>query len=183
MVLATDGLPTRCSPYDAAAIAAKAATGVSAGVKTFVIGVFEPRLEAQGKATVDAIAAGGGTGQAIVISSGADVTAEFQQALDKIRGAALPCEYKVPVPATGTPDYEKINGQFTSADGKALVIPQVKGGAAGCGSAVGWYYDVEPPAGTPTKLTLCPTSCGEIKTGSVAGAKVDVLLGCKTIVR
>jgi hypothetical protein len=183
MVLATDGLPTRCTPYDSASIAAKAASAAGAGVKTFVIGVFEPATAAQGKATLDAIAAGGGTGQAFVISTGANVTAEFQKALDQIRGAALPCEYKVPVPTDGTPDYNKVNVQFTPASGKATVLPQVKGGEAACGTSIGWYYDVEPTAGTPTKIILCPSSCNEVKAGSGSGAKVDVLLGCTTIVK
>lgn len=183
MVLATDGLPTRCTPYDSAAIASTAAAAVGAGVKTFVIGVFDQANAATGKTNLDAIAAGGGTSKAFIISSGGNVTAEFQKALDQIRGASLPCDYTLPKPTSGTADYTKVNVQYTSPTGQATVYPQVPGGAGACGGQTGWYYDVDPASGTPTKIILCPASCDAVKAGSGAGAKVDVLLGCQTIVR
>lgn len=186
MVLATDGLPTRCTPYESSKIGQIAATaaGGTPTVKTFVIGVFADAEKATAQPNLDNIASGGGTGKALIVSTGGNVTADFQKALDQIRGAALPCEYKVPTPTNGTADYDKVNVQYTPAGGgKATVLPQVKGGAAACGSSIGWYYDVDPANGTPTKIILCPTTCNDVKAGSGAGAKVDVLLGCKTIVK
>lgn len=186
MVLATDGLPTRCAPYESAKIGqvAAAAAGGAAKVKTFVIGVFADGEKAAAQPNLDNIAAGGGTGKALIVSTSSNVTADFQKAMDQIRGQALPCEYVVPTPTDGTADYDKVNVQYTpGGGGKATVLPQVKGGAAACGSSIGWYYDVDPASGTPTKIILCPTTCNDVKSGSGAGAKVDVLLGCKTIVK
>lgn len=181
LVLATDGLPTRCSPYESSAIAALAAAGLP-DVKTFVVGVFSPVEQATAKANLDAIAKGGGTNQAFIVSTGGNVTADFQKAMDQIRGAALPCDYNVPKPQSGTPDYGRVNVKFTKGDGTASVFPQSKTGAAGCDAGGGWYYDVDPASGTPTKITLCPASCDAVK-ASGSGSKVDVLLGCQTIVK
>jgi hypothetical protein len=75
-----------------------------------------------------------------------------------------------------------VNVKFTKADGTASVFPQAKGGASACDAGGGWYYDVDPAAGTPTKITLCPASCDAVKAAG-SGSKVDVLLGCQTIVK
>ena len=43
-------------------------------------------------------------------------------------------------------------------------------------------YDIDPAAGgTPTKITLCPSTCNTVNTES-GNAKVEILLGCKTLV-
>jgi hypothetical protein len=182
LVLATDGLPTRCSPYDSAAIATLAATGLP-DVKTFVVGVFASFEQGVAKPNLDAIAKGGGTDQAFIVSTSGNVTADFQKAMDQIRGAALPCDYNVPSPQSGTPDFGRVNVKFTKGDGTASVFPQAKGGAGACDAGGGWYYDVDPATGgTPTKITLCPASCDAVKNGG-SGAKIDVLLGCQTIVK
>jgi hypothetical protein len=182
LVLATDGLPTRCTPYDSGAIAALAASGLP-DVKTFVVGVFASNEQATAKANLDAIAKGGGTDKAFIVSTGGNVTADFQKAMAEIRGAALPCDYNVPSPTSGTPDFGRVNVKFTKGDGTASVFPQAKGGASACDASGGWYYDVDPATGgTPTKITLCPTSCEAVRSGG-AGAKIDVLLGCQTIVK
>lgn len=181
MVLATDGLPTRCVPLDAAGISAiaKASAIGTPGIKTFVIGVF---TDAPTTANLDAIAQAGGTTKSITITTGANVTAEFQAALDAIRGQALPCEYGVPKPAAGTPDYDKVNVQFSSGAGTPAVLGYKKSAAA-CDAAGGWYHDVDPSGGgTPTKILLCPSSCDGVKKGTGA-AKLDILLGCKTVVK
>jgi hypothetical protein len=185
MVLATDGLPTRCAPQDIPGISAIAAGGVSGtpSIKTFVIGVFsQADVTAGAQANLDTIAAGGGTSKAFIVSTGSNVTTQFQAALDTIRGSALPCDYAVPVPASGTPDYSKVNVQYTSASG-ATVIPY-KQTAGNCDPTTGgWYYDADPSTGaTPKTITLCPASCTTVKAGG-GGAKVEVVLGCKTIVQ
>jgi len=185
LVLATDGLPTRCTPYASSAIAALAAGGVSGtpSVKTFVIGVFSSNEQSAAKPNLDAIAKGGGTNQALIVNTGGNVQADFQAAMAQIRGAALPCDYKVPSPQSGTPDFGRVNVKFTDGAGKASVFPQAKGGASSCDAGGGWYYDVDPATGgTPTKITLCPASCDAIKAGG-SGSKVDVLLGCTTIIK
>lgn len=182
VVLATDGFPTRCTPSDipgVSAIAQTAANGNPA-VKTFVIGVFSEDEKNAATTNLDAIATAGGTNKAFIVSTGANVTQQFQQALEAIRGQALPCEYAVPKPEGGVPDYDKVNVQYT-ANGKTELIG-FKKNAAACDATGGWYYDIEPGAGTPGKIILCPTSCEAVKAPG-ASAKLDVLLGCKTVVK
>ena len=97
-----------------------------------------------------------------------------------IRGNALPCDYALPVPKSGTPDYDKMNVQYTSPTGQKTVFPNKKGAAA-CDAGGGWYYDVDPSTGgSPTKIVLCPTTCNDVK---AKGGQVDVVVGCKTQVR
>ena len=82
----------------------------------------------------------------------------------------------------GTPDYAKVNVQFSSGSAPDVVLGYKKT-AAGCDASGGWYYDVDPAGGaTPTKIELCPKSCEGVKGGTVA-AKLNILLGCQTIVK
>jgi len=183
VVLATDGLPTRCSPQDIPSIAAIANTGVTGtpSIKTFVIGVFSDAEAPTSTPNLNAIAAGGGTTSAFIVSTASSVTTQFQAALDKIRGSSLPCEYTIPASEGGAPDYSKVNVQYTTGAGAKNLLGY-KTSAAGCDAAGGWYYDVDPAAGAPTKIIVCPATCDAIKkdTGT---AKVDILLGCATIVK
>lgn len=185
VVMATDGLPTRCMPYDSAAIgkiAAAHANASSARVKTFVIGVFSDAEKPVAQANLDEIASGGSTGKAMLVSTSGNVSAELQEALDEVREAALPCEYRVPVPAAGTPDYGRVNVRFSPVGVPSSMLAQRKDAGA-CDDDGGWYYDVAPSAGAvPSKVLLCPSTCEQVKR-STEGSKVEVLLGCTTIVK
>jgi hypothetical protein len=183
VVLATDGFPTQCAPLDIPAIAALAASGVNGTtpIKTFVIGVFTDADQAKATKNLDAIAAGGGTSKALVIKTGGNVAADFQKALDTIRSSSLPCEYGIPDSQGGQQDFEKVNVQHT-AKGVSKVLAY-KPNAAACANGAGWYYDVDPAnGGTPTKIALCPSTCDTVKAG-VGDAKIEILLGCKTVVK
>lgn len=183
MVLATDGFPTRCAPLDIPGISALAAGGVSGtpSIKTFVIGVFSDAQKTQATTNLNQLATGGGTGSAFIVSTGANVTTQFQAALESIRGTALPCEYAVPSPESGTPDYDKLNVQFSQGGGAPAVLPYKKS-ASGCDAAGGWTYDTDPSTGGfPTKIILCPSTCDAVK--KATGAKVEMVLGCKTVVQ
>lgn len=185
VVLATDGFPTRCAPLDVPGLAALAQGGVSGtpSIKTFVIGVFADADKVQATTNLDAIAAGGGTTKAFIVTTGGSVATDFQKALDAIRGSVLPCEYAIPKSGGGEQDLDKVNVQHTTGAGAQTVLGYKKS-AAGCGTDPGWYYDVDPASGgTPTKIILCPTTCSAVKTDSGGAAKVDILLGCKTIVK
>jgi len=181
VVLATDGFPTECTPRDIPSIAAIAASGVSAtpSIKTFVIGVFNASEQAQATTNLNQIAAAGGSGSAFVISTAGNVTAAFLMALNQIRGSALPCDYKLPVPMSGLPDYGLVNVEFTSA-GITKVVPGVNSASACDPMLGGWYYDVDPNVGTPQKVILCPKSCDTVR-ADVAG-QIDIVQGCATIV-
>lgn len=179
-VLATDGVPTECDT-NMTNIAAIAGTALAANpsIKTFVIGVFAANEAAEAQANLDQIAVAGGTTKAFLVTQGATTTQQFVQAMNQIRGTALPCDYKLPVPDSGVPDFDKLNVQHTAPDGKKTVYPR-RDDATKCDASGGWYYDVDPKSGMPSKITLCPSTCAAVK---AAGGQVDVVIGCKTQVR
>ena len=182
-VLATDGLPTECAPtaIDSVAAIAEAAAKGQPAISTFVIGVFGASdVQLGAPDNLDQIAQQGGTSKAFIVDTTKDVTAQFQAALDVIRGARLACEFEIPQPSSGeTLDFGQVNVQFT-ADGKKTTVPYV-GSAAGCTTG-GWHYDVDPADGTPTKIVACPTTCTQFQ-GSTNGSSVGIALGCATVVK
>jgi hypothetical protein len=42
----------------------------------------------------------------------------------------------------------------------------------------GWYYDVAPATGVPTRVQVCEATCSRFKTDQ--GGKVDLVFGCGT---
>jgi len=184
-VLATDGLPTECTPDTINAVAALASAGVSntPSINTFVIGVFGPADVANGApGNLDRIALQGGTQKAFIVDTQKDVTTQFQAALDTIRGARLACEFQIPEPTTGgTLNYGQVNVALTNGTQKT-VIYYVKNAAACDPSSGGWYYDVEPSAGTPSSIIACPTTCSAFQ-AAPSGASVGIALGCDTVVK
>jgi len=173
-VLATDGAPGSCET-DLAAINALAAAGANGVPKilTYVIGVGDA-LEA-----LNGIAQAGGTGQAFLVDSNQNASEQFLQAMNEIRGAALSCSYLIPQPPPGEKiDYNAINVQYTPDGGKPTIIPQVKSKAECPLDGLAWFYD-EPAA--PKQIILCDASCGIISQD--AKAKLDVLVGCATVVK
>ena len=182
-VLATDGLPTECTPQtipEIAAIADKAKAGTPS-VQTFVIGVLGTADLAKGAAAnLDLIASSGGSSKAFVIDATGDVGQQFLATLNVIRGAALSCEYAVPTPTMGTLEYDLVNVEYTPSSGSGAQTIYYVGDASKCDAATGgWFYDVEPAKGTPKKIQLCPATCKKVQ--SDPGARVDVRLGCKTV--
>jgi hypothetical protein len=185
IVLVTDGLPTQCSgTIDNVSALAKVGADAKPKIRTFVIGVFSaaeqanPQKDPQGN--LDKIAAAGDTGKAFIVGVNANTTKDFIAAMSQVRGKALPCEYNVPQPDGGIPDYAKVNVRHTAPNGTKVVYPNVANAAA-CGTGGGWYFDTPPSAGAPPgKIILCPATCNEANT---AGGQVDVVLGCQTVVR
>jgi von Willebrand factor type A domain len=176
VILATDGDPSECGSATSTAsllsqVETIAAAGVAATPKilTFVIGVGTET------ANLNGIAQAGGTGSAFIVDTSMNVSTQFLAALNKIRGAALGCQYKIPVPDSGTIDTALVNVQFTPTGGKSELVPQVanKGVCPASGNA--WYYD---NPSNPTEILLCTTTCGTVATGG----RVDVLTGCQTVV-
>lgn len=183
LVLATDGMPTECSPTQISSLAglAAAAAGGSPSIQTFVIGVFSPSERATATANLDEVAAGGGTERAFIIDTNQNVTQAFAAALEAIRGTALSCDFAIPpAPPGESLDFAKVNMSYT-AGGQSQDIVYV-GEEANCTAATGgWYYDVKPELGQPTKLVVCPSTCTAFKTGG--SGSVDIKLGCATIVQ
>ncbi len=96
------------------------------------------------------------------------------------RSAKLACELAIPVPASGTLDPNAVNVQITSGT-TSTVVPKVSAAGA-CGTGVGWYYDNDT---SPTKIILCPAACdaANASVGLDKGGRIDVLFGCKTIIK
>jgi len=181
VVLVTDGLPTQCNTnVDDIASAAKIGADAKPKIRTFVIGVFGASDQATAQANLDKIAGAGDGGKAFIVGVGANTTKDFVAAMNSVRGKALPCDYKVPQPDGGIPDYGKVNVRHTSPTGTKTVYPYAKN-EAGCANGGGWYFDVDPSGGSPPgKIILCPDTC---TAANGAGGQVDVVLGCQTVVR
>jgi hypothetical protein len=180
-VFVTDGLPTECDT-NVTNIAAIAQAGLSGSpsIETFVIGVFATNEQTTAKPNLDAIAQAGGTGQAFIVTANSTTAQAFLAAMNQIRTQALPCEFILPKPDGGIPDYNKVNVVFTAGNQNVTVIPYV-GAVGNCDPQKGgWYYDVDPNQGTPTKAMLCPVSCTLVH-GDTLG-RIEIVQGCQTIV-
>jgi hypothetical protein len=179
-VLATGAAANRCSPTDAAGLAAIAQGGLDGtpSVPVFTVGVLDPVTEGALKGDLDTIAAAGGTQAAVVVDATKDVTSEFVKALEAVRSATLSCEYQLPKPEAGQIDPSVVNVHFTDGAGVESTIFSVSNAAECDPTQGGWYYDVDPSVGTPSKIVLCAASCDAIQ-GDAQG-KVDILVGCKT---
>lgn len=175
VILATDGDPNGCgssTTNNTTGIAGLAEQALKANsVLTFVIGVGE---DFKFKSDLDTIAAAGGTDKAIFVDGGE--SQEFLDALTTIRGSVA-CEYRIPTPQKGEPDYNRVNVNIT-VEGKTEDIGRVASQAECDPDKGGWYYD-DPKA--PNRILLCHQSCQLVKSGSqMAPVEVDVLLGCQT---
>jgi len=184
-VLATDGLPTECTPDTINGVAALARTGVNGtpSINTFVIGVFGPDDVANGAPTnLDRIAQQGGTNKAFIVDTQKDVTVQFQAALDAIRGARLACEYQIPQPTGGASvDYDQVNVVLTNGNQRNVVF--FVGDPAACDANTGgWYYDVDPRVAPPSRIIACPSTCSTFQ-AAPAGASVGIALDCETVVK
>jgi len=94
--------------------------------------------------------------------------------------AKLSCELAIPPPSTGTLDPTAVNVNIVAGTTTTLV-PKVTGAGA-CGIGLGWYYDSET---APKKIILCPAAC-DLANSSVGvdkAGKIDVLFGCKSVIK
>ena len=184
-LLATDGLPTECfaTPADTseaavAEVAAIASQGRTAGVQTFVIGVFTlaEDLQLGARANLDRVAMAGGTEQAFLVDAGQDLGGQFLDALNEIRGSRLSCEFQIPE-ANGARavDLNKVNVDFS--DGVTTTrVPRVNGAGACDPVRGGWYYDLDPSLGEPSRIVICSTSCQAFQ--AAQDGSVQIELGC-----
>lgn len=119
----------------------------SPSVKTYVIGL------GVNPATIDAIAAAGGTAQSVPASNQTQLDAAF----DKIADAVATCDY---VLDSTPPDTSKI---FVYFNDNPTGVPN--------DGANGWSYDP-----VTKKLSFNGASCAELKSGTVKD--IDVVYGC-----
>jgi hypothetical protein len=178
-VLATDGLPTECSPQEIPDIAQLASSENSAAdpVRTFVIGVFSAAdLGDDGQANLDALARAGGTDRAFVINTGGNVADDFLQALNKIRDTAVSCEFQLG--AEAALDFDRVNLRLSEPSGAVSDLANV-GDLSACGNDQGWYYK-RAEDGTPTQIEVCPSTCARFTT---SGVSAELQVGCATRIR
>jgi len=82
----------------------------------------------------------------------------------------------------GTLEYEReVNVTLTNGKEKTFVYYVTD--EAGCDPRTGgWYYDIKPSVGTPTKIIACPTTCSAFQ-AAPNGASVSIELGCLTVIK
>ena len=183
VVLATDGLPTLCDPalkgeapeIAVANVAKEAAAGVASGVQTFVIGVFEPDEAEIAAANLNAIAGGGGTESAYLVSTADDVTELFLATLEQVRQAAKSCEFAIPRVNGALPDLTQLVVFVTPDSGTPVSVTR-RPSAADCDpKSGGFYYDTALGGPVPPgRVILCPASCGLFGTSTDRTVKLEV---------
>lgn len=174
-VLATDGFPTVCEPLEIPGIAELARAGLP--VRTFVIGVFsDDDLDTDGRQRLDQIASAGGSERALVVNTAGDLTSEFLAALDQIRSTAVSCDFALD--ARARLDFDRVNLRLLDAAGSARELLNV-GDASHCGDEPGWHY-VRDDSGLPVQISVCPSSCAELRGGQVSA---ELQIGCATRIR
>jgi hypothetical protein len=172
-VFATDGDPSECdtSITGISKIASDAFAGTPK-IPTYVIGV--------GKlvSNLNTIAAAGGTGKAFLVED-AMANTKFLEAMNEIRGSALACSYLIPTPTMGTPDFDAVNVQYTAGGGaQKTIFPKVDDKSKCVAGTDAWYYDNNTD---PKQIILCEDTC--TKLSKDMKGEVDILLGCKTVVK
>jgi len=173
VVLVTDGEPSDCQESPAYFESSARDALNSHEVLTFAIG-----LEGSDASLVDAIAQAGGTESGIVIGAGA-LADQLLQAFTDIRERTVSCNYDLPEVAGGENiDPARVNVliQPSGASGPEA-LPQVNGPEA-CTATGGWYYDDNLD---PKDILFCPSTCTAVQ--GDAGAKVELLFGCESVVR
>ena len=180
VVLTTDGLPSSCMPADPAGIAAdiRLAQMGTPSIDTYVIGVFGKTEAMMARPALEMFAAAGGTGMPFLLDTTADLGMRLNEALAKIRGEALPCEFAIPA-GSGNIDFGKVNVTLQS-NGQEQTVPYVEGMDRCDATRGGWYYDVAPATGTPTRILACPATCEKFK--AEREPKVNLVFGCETVV-
>ena len=125
------------------------------------------------------LATAGGTGSAVIIDvTQNDVTPKLRAALAQAQTKAIACSYQIPAATHGNVDFGKVNVQFTSGAGAVSTIGHTT--AKDACSAGGWYYDIDPSVGAPTKIVACDSTCAKFQADGSSG-HVDIVLGCMTI--
>jgi hypothetical protein len=182
LVLATDGMPTECGLTNSvfqAAMTLQTAQTAMPSIVTYVIGIFGSNQITRAQPNLEQLATAGGTMMPFTLTTGNDLSQRFLTAINQIRGAALACEFTIPKPKMGDMlDFNKVNVRVTTAAGPEDLF--YVGSAASCDATKGgWYYDIDPKMGTPTRVLLCDATCKKVK---MSGTSIDLRVGCKTIV-
>jgi len=167
VALATDGIPTQCTPQQTTEIGQQIAGPAFQGVpsvRTFVLGA------ATGLSSLKEISMAGGTGQPVIVTDPKTTTDDIKTAFSRLTRTSLACSYRIPLGGEGgRTDPSMINVDIRTTGQTDRRLP-LFGSVAGCGD--GWYYD------NPTKpenIMLCPTTCQNLFNG-----EIRIVVGCAT---
>ncbi len=175
VLFVTDGFPTMCDDQSDASLIAAVQLGMNNDppIRTYVIGIAVGTSYFR----LRDIALYGGSNEPFLV----DDTNARQALVDAFRNIArspLPCEYPFPDPPGGLDQisYDRIQLVHTMANGTQEEVPYATS-IDRCSQAYGgWYYDVPPEVGTPSKILFCPCSCGSLGTGTV-----ELRFGCRPV--
>jgi len=103
-----------------------------------------------------------------------DFGGDLAIALKRISGS-LTCSFDLPTSQTGPLDLTRVNVHYTKGSGTGLDIPQDTSGPCQAG-AQGWQYSSDN-----TRILLCGSICDEVRND--ATGKIDIVLGCTTVVK
>lgn len=77
----------------------------------------------------------------------------------------------------GQLDYGKVNVRINGSAGAEDLV--YVGRADRCDpTRGGWFYDVNPAAGTPTRVLVCEATCKRLR--ELRDVKVELRFGCKS---
>jgi hypothetical protein len=163
VLLVSDGEPAGCMSNitNASTAAANGFTG-SPSIPVYVVGLGNV-------GNLNMIAAAGGTGSAI-LADPMNPQAVID-AMNVIRGQALPCDYAVPA-STGDFDPDLVNVNHL-VGGNSTTIYGLKSEAECDPTIGGWYYSTH----TPPRIIACPATCANFGNGG----EVKVVVGCPTV--
>jgi hypothetical protein len=186
-ILITDGDPlSTCDdstgPTGKIATVLKALAAPPNNIRTFVIGLDGiddwSKLEAMatyGGGPSHAHLAGlspcgGGMTSCHHYNVGSGSASTFQAVLQRIQQIAAPCDYPIPTPEGGTPDFTRTRMIF-STEGQDVEFQRVASESACSTSDQSYYYD---NASAPTKISLCPATCGRVQTATETSLTIRV---------
>jgi hypothetical protein len=176
VALVTDGVPSdECTPHDIPSISAIAARALAAtpSVPTYVIGVGTEL------ASLDAIAAAGGTDHAFIVDNAMDVSAQLRTTLDAIRLARWGCSFAQPTHEGMLYDPGYVNLEVppdgaADAGTSGRFVNRVRDVSHCPASGDAWYWDTS----TPPRIVLCSAMCERVRANPASS--VSVAIGCPT---
>lgn len=174
MVLVTDGYPEQCDDNSIASVVAEA-KNIATTMPLYVVGVKNPKGGPDTVSDLGVVAAAGETKEAFFINTGdpAKTTADFQAAIEKIRGYSVSCNLQIPKPPAGMAFQKENVAVSTSTGGKVTKLTY----DPKCESPNAWYYDA--PA-APTLIRLCPGICKAIQDDS--STKINIEFTCEPVI-
>jgi hypothetical protein len=178
ILFVTDGDPAGCDERPAFIQGIAQTALAEHDVSTYVVGLTDALGEGVNQDNLNELAAAGGTEQAFFIKDGPTAAEDLFDALDAVRGLALPCDFPLPESTKEGTEIDPgfVNVVYTAGDGTERTLTKLSEGTT-CADSQSWHYDNED---TPSRIVLCPSACDVISADG--SAKLQILAGCLTII-